>query len=189
MLRSLAILVLTNDQSLKCFWDYKEDLWNFEYPESPLHICMVRGLFEVLPLFRRSGWLKFLDFFYLRRYNFVFHIPVNWFLGFLSFFVFFQSEKWSEWPETWLDLKYLAYRASRGVVSPLPVGDNLDFPPQFSPSGSSETESLPPQEVFVISVQTNCQQIDCYIMKWQGKHGNLKCKIQKAYYDFEFESI
>ena len=48
------------------------------------------------------------------------------------------------------------------IVSSLYV--KIWIPPQSSPLGSSETD-FPPQEAFVISVQTNCQLIDRYIIK------------------------
>ena len=45
---------------------------------------------------------------------------------------------------------------SKGLVPPLPVGENLDPPLNFLPPGSSKTK-FSPQEAFYISIQINCQ--------------------------------
>ena len=84
---------------------------------------------------------------------------------------------------------------SRGVGSPLHVGENLDSPPQFSPPpGSSKTKS-PPQETFVISVPTNCQ-VGLTPTFWSENSSAYKLlKVSRVIYDFKivsgvtFESI
>ena len=43
---------------------------------------------------------------------------------------------------------------SKGLVPPLPVGENLDPPLNFLPPGSSKTK-FSPQEAIIISVPTN----------------------------------
>ena len=71
------------------------------------------------------------------------------------------------------------HKVSRGVGFPLPVGENLDPPLNFLPTGSSETEFLLRRLLSFIS-QLISRPIDRYIMGWkillQVKQGHLWSK-------------
>ena len=85
------------------------------------------------------------------------------------------------------NIPFLYIIVSRGVGSPLPVGENFDSPLNFLPPGSSKTK-FPPEVAFIISIPTNCQDRLTAMYYWSEKSSAyMVLKVSKVIYDFKID--